>query len=47
VRLAEGAPTPDATPDRRPGLYADTRVQRIHGGTSEVMKTIIAKDLGL
>jgi len=28
-------------------LYADTRVQRIYGGTSEVMKTIIAKDLGL
>jgi alkylation response protein AidB-like acyl-CoA dehydrogenase len=29
------------------GLYADTRVTRIYGGTSEVMKTIIAKDLGL
>ncbi|MFD4829347.1 acyl-CoA dehydrogenase family protein [Streptomyces uncialis] len=28
-------------------LYADTRVSRIYGGTSEVMKTIIAKDLGL
>ncbi|MFF3556044.1 acyl-CoA dehydrogenase family protein [Streptomyces tsukubensis] len=28
-------------------LYADTRVNRIYGGTSEVMKTIIAKDLGL
>lgn len=28
-------------------LYADTRVTRIYGGTSEVMKTIIAKDLGL
>ncbi|MDG3016039.1 acyl-CoA dehydrogenase family protein [Speluncibacter jeojiensis] len=28
-------------------LYADTRVTRIFGGTSEVMKTIIAKDLGL
>jgi len=28
-------------------LYADTRVSRIFGGTSEVMKTIIAKDLGL
>ncbi|WP_370617705.1 acyl-CoA dehydrogenase family protein [Mumia sp. Pv 4-285] len=28
-------------------LYADTRVQRIYGGTSEVMKTIIAKDMGL
>ncbi|MFE7136052.1 acyl-CoA dehydrogenase family protein, partial [Streptomyces sp. NPDC057638] len=27
-------------------LYADTRVSRIYGGTSEVMKTIIAKDLG-
>lgn len=28
-------------------LYADTRINRIYGGTSEVMKTIIAKDLGL
>ncbi|MGK2243079.1 MAG: acyl-CoA dehydrogenase [Rhodococcus sp. (in: high G+C Gram-positive bacteria)] len=28
-------------------LYADTRVTRIYGGTSEVMTTIIAKDLGL
>jgi alkylation response protein AidB-like acyl-CoA dehydrogenase len=28
-------------------LYADSRVNRIYGGTSEVMKTIIAKDMGL
>ncbi len=28
-------------------LYADNRVTRIYGGTSEVMKTIIAKDMGL
>ncbi|MFW0796597.1 acyl-CoA dehydrogenase family protein [Gordonia sp. CPCC 205515] len=28
-------------------LYADTRVSRIYGGTNEVMKTIIAKDMGL
>jgi acyl-CoA dehydrogenase len=28
-------------------LYADARVTRIYGGTSEVMKTIISKDLGL
>jgi acyl-CoA dehydrogenase len=28
-------------------LYEDTRVSRIYGGTSEVMKTIISKDLGL
>ena len=28
-------------------LYADSRVSRIYGGTSEVMKTIIAKDMGL
>jgi acyl-CoA dehydrogenase len=28
-------------------LYADTRVYRIYGGTSEVMKTIISKDIGL
>ncbi|MCM2393543.1 acyl-CoA dehydrogenase family protein [Streptomyces albipurpureus] len=28
-------------------LYADTRVSRIYGGTSEVMKTIIAKDMDL
>ncbi|MFI7006679.1 acyl-CoA dehydrogenase family protein [Streptomyces sp. NPDC050145] len=28
-------------------LYADTRVSRIYGGTSEVMKTIIARSLGL
>ncbi|MCX6401021.1 MAG: acyl-CoA dehydrogenase family protein [Propionibacteriales bacterium] len=28
-------------------LYADTRVTRIYGGTSEVMKLIIAKQMGL
>jgi acyl-CoA dehydrogenase len=28
-------------------LYADARVARIYGGTSEVMKTIISKSLGL
>jgi len=28
-------------------LYADTRVNRIYAGSSEVMKTIIAKDLGV
>lgn len=28
-------------------LYADARVSRIYGGTSEVMKTIIGKSLGL
>ncbi|MBA2953213.1 acyl-CoA dehydrogenase [Nocardioides sp. MAH-18] len=28
-------------------LYADIRVNRIYGGSSEVMKTIIAKDMGL
>ena len=28
-------------------LYTDTRVSRIYGGTSEVMKMIISKDLGL
>jgi len=28
-------------------LYADNRVHRIYGGTSEVMKMIIAKDMGL
>jgi alkylation response protein AidB-like acyl-CoA dehydrogenase len=28
-------------------LYADTRVSRIYAGTSEVMKTVIAKDLAL
>ena len=28
-------------------LYADNRVTRIYGGTTEVMKTIIAKDMGL
>jgi acyl-CoA dehydrogenase len=28
-------------------LYADSRVNRIYGGTSEVMKTIIAKSMGL
>ncbi|MFS8198361.1 acyl-CoA dehydrogenase family protein [Streptomyces sp. CWNU-52B] len=28
-------------------LYADARVTRIYGGTSEVMKTIIAKSMGL
>jgi acyl-CoA dehydrogenase len=28
-------------------LYADNRVHRIFGGTREVMKVIIAKDMGL
>ena len=28
-------------------MYADARVTRIYGGTSEIMKTIIAKSLGL
>ncbi|MFN3602626.1 MAG: acyl-CoA dehydrogenase family protein [Dietzia sp.] len=28
-------------------LYTDNRVNRIYGGTNEVMKTIIAKDMGL
>ncbi|MGI5482684.1 acyl-CoA dehydrogenase family protein [Streptomyces lavendofoliae] len=28
-------------------LYADNRVNRIYGGTSEIMKTIIAKSMGL
>lgn len=28
-------------------LYADSRVNRIYGGTSEVMRSIIAKDMGL
>ncbi|WP_068402234.1 acyl-CoA dehydrogenase family protein [Kribbia dieselivorans] len=28
-------------------LYADARITRIYGGTSEVMKTIIAKSIGL
>jgi acyl-CoA dehydrogenase len=28
-------------------LYADARITRIYAGTSEVMKVIIAKSLGL
>jgi alkylation response protein AidB-like acyl-CoA dehydrogenase len=33
---------------RSPGwLYTDARVARIYAGTSEVMKVIIAKSLGL
>ncbi|CAM5545991.1 acyl-CoA dehydrogenase family protein [Streptomyces avidinii] len=28
-------------------LIADNRVNRIYGGTSEVMKSIIAKSMGL
>lgn len=28
-------------------LYADNRVNRIYGGTSEVMRTIVAKSIGL
>lgn len=28
-------------------LYADTRVSRIYGGTSEVMRSIVAKSMGL
>jgi len=27
--------------------YADARVTRIYGGSSEIMKTIIAKSIGL
>ncbi|HEY0558932.1 MAG: acyl-CoA dehydrogenase, partial [Mycobacterium sp.] len=27
--------------------YADARVSRIYAGSSEIMKTIIAKELGL
>jgi alkylation response protein AidB-like acyl-CoA dehydrogenase len=27
--------------------YADARVTTIYGGTTEVMKTIVAKDMGL
>ncbi|UUZ46226.1 acyl-CoA dehydrogenase family protein [Janibacter limosus] len=29
------------------GAYADARVTRIYAGSSEIMKTIIAKDIGL
>jgi acyl-CoA dehydrogenase len=28
-------------------LYADTRVSRLYGGTSEIMRTIVAKSMGL
>ncbi|HEV2637268.1 MAG TPA: acyl-CoA dehydrogenase family protein [Actinocrinis sp.] len=28
-------------------LYADTRVTRLYGGTSEIMRTIVAKSIGL
>jgi acyl-CoA dehydrogenase len=28
-------------------LYADARISRIYGGTSEVMKSIISKSMGL
>ena len=28
-------------------LHADARVARIYGGTSEVMKSVISKSLGL
>ncbi len=27
--------------------YADARVTRIYGGTSEIMKTVISKSIGL
>jgi alkylation response protein AidB-like acyl-CoA dehydrogenase len=27
--------------------FVDARIQTIYGGTNEIMKTIIAKDLGL
>ena len=27
--------------------FVDARIQTIYGGTTEIMKTIIAKDLGL
>jgi acyl-CoA dehydrogenase len=27
-------------------LYADARIQRIYGGTSEIMKDLIARKLG-
>ena len=36
----------DASVGNEPFGDADTRVSRIYGGTSEVRKTIIAKDLG-
>ena len=35
----------DEVPDRRE--YADTRVQRIYGGTNEIMKEVIARSMGL
>ena len=28
-------------------LYADSRVQKIYGGTNEIMKELIARDLDL
>lgn len=28
-------------------MYADARVSRIYGGSSEIMKVIIAKSMGL
>ena len=28
-------------------MYADARVSRMYGGSSEIMKVLIAKDLGL
>ena len=27
--------------------FVDARIQTIYGGTTEIMKTIVAKDLGL
>jgi alkylation response protein AidB-like acyl-CoA dehydrogenase len=27
--------------------YADARVTRIYGGTTEIMKTVVAKSIGL
>ena len=30
-----------------PGRYTDARVTRIYGGTTEIMKDVIGKSLGL
>ena len=32
---------------RSPGMWRDARVQRIYGGTTEIMKEIVGRSLGL
>ena len=43
----ESATNYDELKDAIARAYADTRVSRIYGGTSEIMKEVIARSMGL